>query len=71
MPQLHHNNFTEQNNTNITSLSGGERDGIDLPLYEFVTLRSATNNFSKENKLGEGGFGPVYKVKFYPMQCKH
>jgi len=23
---------------------------------------AATNNFSDANKLGEGGFGPVYKV---------
>lgn len=26
------------------------------------TLKVATRNFSGENKLGEGGFGPVYKV---------
>ncbi|CAL5095567.1 unnamed protein product [Urochloa decumbens] len=30
-------------------------------LYDLNTLRAATNNFSEENKLGEGGFGPVYK----------
>ena len=23
---------------------------------------AATNGFSSENKLGQGGFGPVYKV---------
>jgi len=31
----------------------------------FFTLRqikAATNNFNKANKIGEGGFGPVYKV---------
>jgi len=27
------------------------------------TVIAATNNFSLENKLGEGGFGPVFKVK--------
>ncbi|CAN0896964.1 Cysteine-rich receptor-like protein kinase 8 [Linum grandiflorum] len=27
-------------------------------------LKEATGNFSSENKLGEGGFGPVYKGKF-------
>ncbi|RLN27808.1 putative receptor-like protein kinase [Panicum miliaceum] len=30
-------------------------------LYDLGTLRAATDNFSEENKLGEGGFGPVYK----------
>lgn len=30
--------------------------------YDLGTLRAATNNFAEENKLGKGGFGPVYKV---------
>lgn len=30
--------------------------------YDFSTIRSATDNFSSDNKLGQGGFGPVYKV---------
>ncbi|KAJ6364036.1 hypothetical protein OIU76_029055 [Salix suchowensis] len=30
--------------------------------FDFSTIRDATNNFSEENKLGQGGFGPVYKV---------
>ncbi|KAF7110412.1 hypothetical protein CFC21_110519 [Triticum aestivum] len=30
-------------------------------LYDLSTLRAAIDNFSEENKLGEGGFGPVYK----------
>nr|GME12035.1 putative receptor-like protein kinase At4g00960 [Ipomoea batatas] len=29
--------------------------------YNFGTIRTATNNFSNCNKLGQGGFGPVYK----------
>ncbi|CAH8304493.1 unnamed protein product [Eruca vesicaria subsp. sativa] len=29
--------------------------------YDFKTIESATNNFSRSNKLGEGGFGEVYK----------
>ncbi|XP_019162742.1 PREDICTED: putative receptor-like protein kinase At4g00960 [Ipomoea nil] len=29
--------------------------------YNFGTIRTATNNFSDSNKLGQGGFGPVYK----------
>lgn len=29
--------------------------------YDLLTLQTATNNFSDENKLGEGGFGGVFK----------
>lgn len=31
--------------------------------YDFTTIEVATNYFSDENKLGQGGFGAVYKVK--------
>lgn len=30
--------------------------------FDFNTIRTATDEFSDENKLGEGGFGAVYKV---------
>lgn len=30
--------------------------------YKYSVLKSATRNFTEENKLGEGGFGDVYKV---------
>ncbi|KAJ8528312.1 hypothetical protein K7X08_022004 [Anisodus acutangulus] len=33
----------------------------EVQLYNFESLAIATDNFSPENKLGEGGFGPVYK----------
>ena len=29
------------------------------------TITLATNGFSSENKLGQGGFGPVFKVTIY------
>ncbi|XP_031128480.1 cysteine-rich receptor-like protein kinase 13 isoform X2 [Ipomoea triloba] len=31
--------------------------------YELITIQNATNNFSKANKLGEGGYWPIYKGK--------
>ena len=34
----------------------------DLPFFDFRTIANATNNFSNNCKIGEGGFGPVYKV---------
>ncbi|KAL3615020.1 hypothetical protein CASFOL_040681 [Castilleja foliolosa] len=33
----------------------------ELPLFKFEVLANATRNFSNANKLGKGGFGPVYK----------
>ncbi|CAI9756738.1 unnamed protein product [Fraxinus pennsylvanica] len=37
--------------------------GMDARPYTFnyVELRTATDDFSSSNKIGEGGFGPVYK----------
>ncbi|CDO98047.1 unnamed protein product [Coffea canephora] len=35
----------------------------DLLLFSFDSITAATNNFSITSKLGEGGFGPVYKGK--------
>ncbi|XP_072950999.1 cysteine-rich receptor-like protein kinase 10 [Typha angustifolia] len=33
----------------------------EAQLFDLDTLKAATNGFSDANKLGEGGFGPVYK----------
>ena len=38
------------------------KEDIELPIVDLSTIAHATDNFSSSNKLGEGGFGPVYKV---------
>jgi len=47
------------------SNSGSQTEDLELPLFGLSTIANATNNFSIHNKLGEGGFGPVYKVTTY------
>ncbi|KAK9152076.1 hypothetical protein Syun_010385 [Stephania yunnanensis] len=34
---------------------------LKLPLFDFDTVATATDNFSNGNVIGKGGFGPVYK----------
>ncbi|XP_057961617.1 cysteine-rich receptor-like protein kinase 25 isoform X4 [Malania oleifera] len=41
--------------------SGSEIATIESLQFDFVTIKAATNNFSNDNKIGEGGFGVVYK----------
>ncbi|XP_049391736.1 G-type lectin S-receptor-like serine/threonine-protein kinase At1g11330 [Solanum stenotomum] len=35
----------------------------ELPVFSLDTLANATSQFHEDNKLGQGGFGPVYKGK--------
>ncbi|KAK8371059.1 hypothetical protein V6Z12_A01G219300 [Gossypium hirsutum] len=36
------------------------RRNEDLPYFDLGTIAAATNNFSSDNKLGQGGFGPGF-----------
>ncbi|GKV10173.1 hypothetical protein SLEP1_g21577 [Rubroshorea leprosula] len=40
---------------------GHKKDRNELHVFSFESIVSSTNYFSSANKLGEGGFGPVYK----------
>ncbi|KAF1882463.1 hypothetical protein Lal_00039111 [Lupinus albus] len=52
---------TELSGSADLGLVGNELSRPELPLFYFSYISKATNNFSEENKLGQGGFGPVYK----------
>ncbi|KAF5472083.1 hypothetical protein F2P56_008826 [Juglans regia] len=43
------------------TIEGDQASRPELPLFNFNCVVAATNNFCEENKLGEGGFGAVYK----------
>ncbi|KAB2636875.1 G-type lectin S-receptor-like serine/threonine-protein kinase [Pyrus ussuriensis x Pyrus communis] len=43
------------------NLGRNQKEDLELPLFDLMTIVSATSNFSIENKLGEGGFGSVFK----------
>ncbi|XP_038897081.1 G-type lectin S-receptor-like serine/threonine-protein kinase At4g27290 [Benincasa hispida] len=46
----------------------GQEDDLELPLFDLTTISNATDNFSNSNKLGEGGFGAVFKGRLMDGQ---
>ncbi|KAM7500881.1 hypothetical protein LguiA_025295 [Lonicera macranthoides] len=50
-------------NSDIPAKDFQEKDdeNIDLSIFSRATIEEATDYFSFSNKIGEGGFGPVYK----------
>ncbi|RCV27661.1 hypothetical protein SETIT_5G342300v2 [Setaria italica] len=53
----HHSLMT----TDTIKLWESEETGSQFMIFSFSKITDATDNFSTESKLGEGGFGPVYK----------
>ncbi|XP_070037595.1 G-type lectin S-receptor-like serine/threonine-protein kinase At4g27290 isoform X2 [Nicotiana tomentosiformis] len=39
------------------------KEEMELPLFDLMSITIATENFSSDNIIGEGGFGPVYRGK--------
>lgn len=46
----------------LESLEENDNEGVEVPYYTLRSIVEATDNFSDSNKLGRGGYGPVYKV---------
>ncbi|KAJ9540192.1 hypothetical protein OSB04_026698 [Centaurea solstitialis] len=42
-------------------LNEDQKQDVELPLFSLSEIVKATDNFSTNNKLGQGGFGAVYK----------
>ncbi|KAL5839712.1 hypothetical protein ACOSQ4_012320 [Xanthoceras sorbifolium] len=61
MKEKHNLLKREEGSRNFSGENKNKDKLQDLPLFEFEKLATATNNFHSNNKLGEGGFGPVYK----------
>ncbi|CAL5410926.1 unnamed protein product [Camellia sinensis] len=54
----------DPNNIDVQHQNLQARDNLNsqnFPFFDLPTLSAATDNFSDSNKLGQGGFGPVYK----------
>jgi hypothetical protein len=46
-------------------LAANDISSMESLQFDFGTIEAATNKFSADNKLGEGGFGEVFKVIRY------
>ncbi|CAI9285036.1 unnamed protein product [Lactuca saligna] len=46
-----------------SNLDNSGRKISEMTVFSYPSILASTNNFTSENKLGEGGFGPVYKGK--------
>ena len=48
--------------SNAQMLQWSRTKDRELPLFSLSSIEIATDHFSAANMIGQGGFGPVYKV---------
>lgn len=58
-------NYQEVQLLDLTGETLGDEQ--DVPFIPLAVISTATQQFAKENKLGQGGFGPVYKVHVHTI----
>ncbi|BFG28710.1 hypothetical protein CerSpe_149840 [Prunus speciosa] len=63
LPSFMKSNRSAYDPVNELQKDHGNMGKHDLSVFTYESVLAATSNFSQENKLGEGGFGPVYKGK--------
>nr|XP_023874422.1 G-type lectin S-receptor-like serine/threonine-protein kinase CES101 [Quercus suber] len=68
LQELRGNAISSTVHDKVKKRNNDRQDIHELQIFSFETISAATRNFSTENKLGEGGFGPVYKGELYDGQ---
>ncbi|XP_028097026.1 G-type lectin S-receptor-like serine/threonine-protein kinase At4g27290 [Camellia sinensis] len=61
MDELNNSVTTIDELSNAGNLMLREKKDRELPFVSFSTIEIATEYFSEKNKIGQGGYGPVYK----------
>ncbi|XP_024033354.1 G-type lectin S-receptor-like serine/threonine-protein kinase At4g27290 isoform X2 [Citrus clementina] len=67
-----HRNYgkTDDRQELYSNEKGSSKEEMELPIFDWKTIVDATDNFSEENKLGEGGFGPGMLIEGQEIAVK-